>query len=119
MTTETSPQPPPQAYRVRIPEELQPALDALDEATRSALLSALFERAGPAPLKGEGAPRERLELSALSAELEWDVQSARLTLRALRAQPSAATPAAVPGSAAPALAAQQPSQDAWEQTGWL
>lgn len=119
MTSETLPQPPPQAYRVRIPEELQPALDALDEPTRSALLSALFERAMQAPQQDAAPQRERLELAGLCADVERDPESARLTLRALRAQPSAAAPASLPGSRSSSLVVQAASQEAWEQASGL
>jgi hypothetical protein len=107
----------PQTYRVRIPEELQPALDALEEAARTALLAALFERAMQPPQLGDS--HEALELDGLDADLELDPERGRLTLVALRARPGAAPLAAVPAPGAPALASPEATQAAWERAGWL
>jgi hypothetical protein len=114
MTSETL----PQAYRVRIPEELQPALDALPDEARTALLAALFERAMQPVAAGTSPQREPLHVGAggLQVELERDPVHARLTLVALRALVAAA-----PGSgpSAPPLVAQESAQAAWERAGAL
>ncbi|MBF5045466.1 hypothetical protein FGE12_23870 [Aggregicoccus sp. 17bor-14] len=113
MTSETL----PQAYRVRIPEELQPALDALPEEARTALLAALFERAMQPAASGATTPHlEPLQVSGLQAELERDPVHARLTLVALRA---AFATAAASTPSAPALVVQESAQAAWERAGAL
>jgi hypothetical protein len=113
MTRETSPS---QTYRVRIPEALQPAVDALGEDSRTELLSALFSRAME---QVDALEREHLELVALTAELERDPERALLTLVALRAPQSHAAPAATPSTAHPVLRVQEAAEAAWEQAGWL
>jgi hypothetical protein len=109
----------PQTYRVRIPEELQPALEALDDASRTALLAALFERAMQAPQAGDTLHREPLELDGLGADLELDPERGRLTLVALRARPAAAPLAPLPVPSASPLASPEATQAAWERAGWL
>ena len=117
MTSETS----PQTYRVRIPEAMQPAVDALGEDARTELLSALFSRAMQ---QVDALEREHLELAALTAELERDPERALLTLVGLCASP-AASPAPSPAHALLSVqgTSQAPSRgsaaDAWEQTGWI
>ncbi len=115
MTSETS----TQTYRVRIPETVQPAVDALGEDARTELLSALFSRAMQ---QVDALEREHLELAALTAELERDPERALLTLVSVSA-PSG--PAAALTPTLPLTAAQAPAQapsaplSAWEQAGFI
>jgi hypothetical protein len=108
MTSET----PPQTYRVRIPETVQPSVDALGEDARTELLSALFSRAMQ---QVDALEREHLELAALTAELERDPERALLTLVSV----SASSP--TPGLATAQAPAQPPSAplSAWEQAGFI